>query len=176
MRPFPPPVLMAPVLRAGHLAARPGGGAGAAPAVTGAVRIRPPGTPAAAAAKPQAAAPARAPQMSAGAAAAEPQAAPPETGTLPHQAVAPPPPGPVTSPGRIARSRSGGRCARVGGSTPFTCPPATRGGGGGTTCRRQTGCPVLCQGRSRGFWRIRPVPGCKAILMRDGPGMTQCAP
>lgn len=40
MRPFPPPVLMAPVLRAGYLAAHLGGGAGAAPPVTGAVRVR----------------------------------------------------------------------------------------------------------------------------------------
>jgi hypothetical protein len=173
MRLFAPPVLMAPALRAGHLAARPGGGAGAAPAVTGAVRVRPPGIRAAAATKPDAVAPARAPDMSAGAPAAEPSAAPPETGTLPQKAVAPPPPGPVKSPGRIARSKSGGRSARAGGSTTCTCPPATRGGG--KTCRRQTGCPVLCQARSRSFWRIRPVPGCKAILTRDGPGMTQCA-
>jgi len=173
MRPFPPPVLMAPDLRAGHLAARPGGGAGAAPPVTGAVRVGSPGPPAAAVTKPEAVAPCRARAMSAGAAAAEPSATLPDTGTLPQKAVATPPPGPVELPGRIGSSKTGGRCAGAGGSTPFTRPPATRGGG--KTCRRRTGCPGQCLARSRGFRPITPVPVCQAIPTRDGPGMTQCA-
>lgn len=165
---------MAPVLRAGHLAARRRGGARAAPPVTGAVRNRPPGSPAAAVTKAEAAAPARAPELSAGAQGAEPSATPPQTGSLPQKAVAPPrpPPAPATFPGRIACAKTGGRCAGAGNSTTVARTPGTRNEG--KTCPGQAGWPGPRKAGPRGFRLIAPVPGCRALATRRGPGGAQC--
>ena len=172
LRPFLPLALMTLVLLAGCLADRPGGGAGAAPPVSGAIEVTPLGAPAAVAAERGAAAPARAPKMSAGALSAETPAAPPETGALLEKAAAPPPPEPPKSASQIACEKKGGRFARAGNSTTFVCLRETRDGG--KACSRETDCEGLCLARSRSCSPIIPVLGCQEILTQDGLRVTQC--